>query len=113
MSPLPDSNQRLKLPIPVTPDRERPELYGAASCIDCAEETPRRLPDIYPHICSRCLFPPADVSDGDAERHRNDPRSWTEQLRDLHLAAHKNRAPFFKPFGHDLHGGGITSRGDW
>jgi hypothetical protein len=32
---------------------------GRATCIDCNRESERLLPARFPHICSRCLFPPA------------------------------------------------------
>ncbi len=32
--------------------------YGNAECIDCGRYGPRLLHEGFPHICSRCLFPP-------------------------------------------------------
>lgn len=91
------------------PDRERPELFGEAVCIDCGELTPRRLPEVYPHICTACLFPPRDEVRA-RDLHGGDPRDWSQQLADLHRAVSQQRPRFFKPFGADLHGEGVPGR---
>ena len=37
--------------------------HGTATCIECGVPSERRLPERFPHICTRCLFPSqADAS---------------------------------------------------
>lgn len=88
-------------PLPV-PAVERPGVYGWALCIDCGHESPRRLPERFPHICTQCLFPP--VPHDDDEHHEADatlqsPRKpgLMQRLDDLMPAS---RSTWFdKPFG--------------
>lgn len=35
--------------------------YGATECIECGTYSARLMAPRIPHICSRCLFPPAQA----------------------------------------------------
>ena len=41
--------------------------YGVDACTECGETTELLLAPRFPHICSRCLFPPTKPEDPNAD----------------------------------------------